>query len=104
MKFLLFQKICSDINSAFSKIDNYERKEAEFKEKKKRGDFVDENHLKSAVEEVKKAAETAQKAASDIEKKKLKAETEQDFVVSQVIAHIVEKRTKQKPVKKQELI
>ena len=94
----------SDINSAFSKIDNYERKEAEFKEKKKRGDFVDENHLKSAVEEVKKAAETAQKAASDIEKKKLKAETEQDFVVSQVIAHIVEKRTKQKPVKKQELI
>ena len=94
----------SDINSAFSKIDNYERKEAEFQEKKKRGDFVDENHLKSAVEEVKKAAETAQKAASDIEKKKLKAETEQDFVVSQVITHIVEKRTKQKPVKKQELI
>lgn len=94
----------SDINSAFSKLDNYERKSAEFQEKKKRGDFVDENHLKSAVEEVKKAEEAAQKAASDIEKKKLKAETEQDFVVSQVITHIVEKRTKQKPVKKQELI
>lgn len=94
----------SDINSAFNKLDNYERKEAEFQEKKKRGDFVDENHLKSAVEEVKKAEEAAQKAASDIEKKKLKAETEQDFVVSQVITHIVEKRTKQKPVKKQELI
>lgn len=94
----------SEINSAFSKIDNYKKKEAEFQEKKERGDFINENHLKSVQTEVEKAKETAQKAANDIEKKKLRAKNEQDSMVGQVIAHIEEKRNEQEPVKKQKPI
>lgn len=94
----------SSINSAFSKIDSYEKKEAEFQEKKKRGDFVDENHLKSALEEVKKAEATAQKAASEIEKKKLSAENKMDSVVGQVITRIEKERKQYESAKKQKPI
>lgn len=94
----------SVINSAFSKIDSYEKKEAEFQEKKECGYFISEEHLNNAFEEVKKAEATAQKAASEIEKKKSKAEKDPDSIVCQVIAHIEEKRKEQEPVKKQKPI
>lgn len=63
----------SAINSAYSKIDSYEKKEAEFQEKKRKGDFVSDSHYESACADVERARESAQKAAEDIEKKKQKA-------------------------------
>lgn len=89
----------SAINSAFSKIDSYEKKEAELQEKKARGGFVDENHFQSALAEVEKAKETAQKAVSEIEKKKTKIENEADSVVGQVITHIEKERKEREIVK-----
>lgn len=49
----------SAINSAYSKIDSYEKKQAELQEKRAHGDFIDTNHLENALEEVKKAEEAA---------------------------------------------
>lgn len=92
----------SAINSAYSKIDNYEKKQAELQEKRAHGDFIDTSHLENALEEVKKAEEAAQKATDELEKKKQKAENNPDSVVSQVIKRIEEKR--QQPVEKQKQI
>lgn len=90
----------SAINSAFNKIDIYEKKEAELQEKKQRGDFVDDVHFKNALAEVEKAKETAKKAANEIEKKKQKAANEPDAVVSQLITRIEKERKQREPVKK----
>lgn len=84
----------SAINSAFSKIDSYEKKEAELEEKKRRGDFVNDSHFENALANVKKAKETAEKAAAEIEKKKWKAANNPDAVVSQVITRIENDRHK----------
>ena len=92
----------SAINSAYSKIDNYEKKQAELQEKRAHRDFIDTSHLENALEEVKKAEEAAQKATDELEKKKQKAENNPDSVVSQVIKRIEEKR--QQPVEKQKQI
>lgn len=89
----------SAINSAFSKIDAYEKKEAELLEKKKHGDFVDESHFESALAEVEKAKETAQKAVNEIERKKQKAANEPETVVSQVITRIENERNQREPAK-----
>lgn len=89
----------SAINSAFGKIDSFEKKEAELQEKKARGDFVDENHFQRALAEVEKAKETAQKAASEIEKKKTKIENEPDSVIGQVITRIEKERKQRETVK-----
>ncbi len=90
----------SAINSAFNKIDIYEKKEAELQEKKQRGDFVDDVHFKNALAEVEKAKETAQKAVNEIEKKKQKAANEPDAVVSQLITRIEKERKEREPVKR----
>ena len=89
----------SAINSAFSKIDSYKKKEAELQEKKERGDFVDENHFQSALAEVEKAKETAKRAANEIEKKKTKTENEPNSVVGQVITRIEKERGQRETVK-----
>lgn len=94
----------SAINSAYSKIDVYEKKEAELQEKKKRGDFVDESHFKSALVEVEKAKETALKAANEIERKKQKAASEPEAVVSQVITRIEKERNQRESAKIQNSI
>ena len=91
----------SAINSAFCKIDSYQKKEAELSEKRTRGDYVDEQHLESARAELAKAKETAEKAAADIEKKKQKAANDPSAVVSQVISRI-EKEREEKSTKKHE--
>lgn len=82
----------SAINSAYSKIDSYEKKEAELKEKEKRGDFVNESHLENARADVERARESARKAAEDIEKRRQKAANDPDTVVSQVIARLEDER------------
>ena len=86
----------SAINSAYSKIDSYEKKEAELQEKKRKGDFVNDSHYESALADVERARESAQKAADDIEKKKQKAasdsESDSAVVVSQVISRLENER------------
>lgn len=89
----------SAINSAFSKIDSYKKKEAELQEKKVRGDFVDKNHFHSELAEVEKAKETAKKAAKEIEKKKAKTENEPYSVVGQVITRIEKERKQRETIK-----
>ena len=82
----------SAINSAYGKIDLYQKKEAELREKKRKGDFVNDSHYESAVADVERARESAQKAADDIEKKKQKAADNPDAVMSQVIARLEDER------------
>lgn len=94
----------SAINSAFSKIDSYKKKEAELQEKKERGDFVDENHFQNALAEVEKAKAQAEKATKEIEKKKIKTENEPDSVVGQVITHIEKKREQRETVEAEKTI
>lgn len=63
----------SAINSAYSKMDSYKKKETELQEKKHKGDFVNDSHYESACADVERARESARKAAEDIEKKRQKA-------------------------------
>ena len=80
----------SAINSAYKKIDTYEKKEAEFKEKETAGGFVDKGHRErelKVVLESKKEAETAQVR---IEKMKDKA----DDLMQKVIDRIEVERPK----------
>lgn len=86
----------SAINSAYSKIDNYEKKDAELQEKQERGEFIDDRHFQKVRQEVEKAKKVAVKAVSDIEKKKIRAENEPESVVSQVITHIEQERKQKK--------
>lgn len=80
----------SAINSAYKKIDTYEKKEAEFKVKETAGVFVDDEHRKRELKvilESKKEAETAQVR---IEKVKDKA----DDLMQKVIRRIEVERPK----------
>lgn len=80
----------SAVNSAYKKIDTYEKKEAEFKEKETAGGFVDEEHRERELEivlESKKEAETAQER---IERMKDKA----DDLMQKVIRRIEVERPK----------
>lgn len=92
----------SAINSAFNKIDLYEKKEAELQEKQNKGDFVNDSHFQTALAEVEKAKEAAKKAAIDIEKKKQRAADESIDVVTQVITRIETERAQREQDKKQE--
>lgn len=82
----------STINSAFKKIDDYEKKEADLQVKKRNGDFVNNDHLKAALANVKKAKLDAEKAKVEIERKKRKADADSNTVVSQVIKRIESER------------
>ena len=86
----------SAINSAYSKIDSYKKKEAELQEKKRKGDFVNDSHYESALADVERAKESAQRAADDIKKKKQKAannsESDSAIVVNQVILRLENER------------
>ena len=85
----------SAINSAYSKIDSYQKKEIEISEKQLRGDYVDKQHLASARTELAKAKETADKAVADIKKKKHKAADNKNTVVSKLILRIEKEREEQ---------
>lgn len=82
----------SDINSAFKKIEDYEKKEAEFTVKKQKGDYVNDEHLKTAEDAVAKAKLDAEKARIKIKKKKQKASDDSNSVVNKVIARIEDER------------
>lgn len=93
----------SAINSAFSKIDSYEKKNAELQEKKRKGDFVNKHHLEKTLTEVEKAKKIAEKAFTEIEKRKQKAVSDPKDVISQVIIRIEKERKQQESIKMQNL-
>lgn len=80
----------SAINSAYKKIDQYERKEAEFKEKVTAGVFVDEEHRERELRVVLESKKEAENAREKIEKMKDKA----DGLMQKVIQRIEIERPK----------
>ena len=80
----------SAINSAYKKIDSYEKKEAEFKEKEAASDFVDKEHRERELKTVIESKKDAATAQIQIERKKDKA----DNLMQKVISRIENERTK----------
>lgn len=84
----------STINSAFNKIDLFEKKEREYNEKEASGVFIDEEHRKTELEEIKKAELKAIEAKKEIGKKKKKAEENGNDVVAGLIERREDERIK----------
>jgi molecular chaperone HtpG len=80
----------SAINSAYKKIESYEKKEAEFKEKESAGVFVDHNHRERELEAVLETKKEAESAQVKIERMKYKA----DALMQKVIQRIEIERNK----------
>lgn len=85
----------SEINSAYDKINAYEKKVTEFEQKQKNGDFVDEDHKQKEAQAVEKAKENAEKAKNNIEKKKQKINQNPLNPANRIISRIEEERKKQ---------
>jgi len=80
----------STINSAYKKIDTYEKKETEFKVKETAGVFVDDEHHKQELKVVLESKKEAETAQVRIEKMKDKA----DDLMQKVIGRIEVERPK----------
>lgn len=74
----------SAMNSAYRKINNYEKRKAEFKEKEKTGIFVDDEHRERERDAVIESKKKAEKAQLQIEKMKSKS----DELIKKVIRRI----------------
>jgi Molecular chaperone, HSP90 family len=74
----------SAINSAYKKIDTYEKKEAEFKEKETAGSFVNKGHRDSEFNVVLRSKKDAQDAQVRIEKLKDKANDLMQKVIDRI--------------------
>ncbi len=88
----------SAINSAFNKIDFLAKKEAEFKEKEAKGVFVDTAHREAEFAEIKKAKSKAEEAKKNIEKKKKKADGNDNNVMGRLINRIETERNQKNPI------
>ena len=75
----------SEINSAYKKIDEAERKAADFETNINSGYYVDDTHIKRAEEEVERARQEAEKAKRLLEKKRNNDETESSSIVKKII-------------------
>lgn len=84
----------SAINSAFKKIETYEKKEAEFKKKEDEGDFVDAMHRDAELAEIEKAKIEAEKAKTIIEKKKQKVGSDVRAVTDKIIERLEKEQQK----------
>jgi hypothetical protein len=80
----------SAINSAYNKIDSYEKKDAEFKAKETNGAFLDDVHRKRELEVVQESKIKAEVAKDTIEKTKGRA----DNLTNKVISKIEDERPK----------
>jgi len=80
----------SDINSAYKKIDSFEKKETNFKVKEANSTFVDDAHHKHELKSVQDSKKEAEAAQIKIEKAKGKA----DNLTQRVISHIEAERAK----------
>lgn len=85
----------SDINSAYDKINAYEKKASEFLQKKEKGDFIDNDHQKQAAEAVQRAKQDAEKAKEAIEKKKQRIDSDPTNPANRIISRIEEERKQQ---------
>lgn len=83
----------SAINSAYRKIDDSMKMEADFYEKQKNSDFVDEKHLENERAKIEKAKADAEEAKAKIEKEKQKADEKGNAAMSSVIQGIESART-----------
>lgn len=90
----------SEINSAYDKINAYEKKATEFEQKQKNGDFVDEDHKQKEAQAVEKAKENAEKAKNNIEKKKQKIDQDPSNPANRIISRIEAERKKQEEEEK----
>ncbi|MEG0692132.1 MAG: ATP-binding protein [Oscillospiraceae bacterium] len=88
----------SAINSAFRRIDEYEKKQIDVENKKNSGDYVDEAHFQSVLDDLEKSRVAANKAQQDIEKKKQKASSDSNEVVSKVIERLEGDRKEQQSI------
>ncbi len=75
----------SEVNSAYKKIDEAERKAEDYEKKIDSGYFLDETHAQKAKEDVEKARQEAEKAKRLIEKKKNATDSESSAIVKQII-------------------
>jgi len=80
----------SAINSAYNKIDSYEKKDAEFKVKETNRSFLDDAHRKRELNVVQESKKIAEAAKGTIEKTKGKAEN----LTKKVISKIEDERNK----------
>lgn len=74
----------SAINSAYKKIDQYKKKESEFKEKETTGGFIDEEHRERELNEVLTSKKAAESAIGRIEKAKEKADGLTQKVINRI--------------------
>jgi len=81
----------SEINSAIKKIDTYEKKESEFKEKEVAKGFIDKDHREKELKIVVESKKEAEKAQILIEKKKDKADNP---LTQKIIQRIEDERPK----------
>ena len=84
----------SAINSAFGKIESYEKKETEFHQKEREGTFIDDDHREKAKQDLDQARILAAKASQEIEKKKEKSGDNPDSPVVKIIDRIENERRK----------
>ncbi len=80
----------SDINSAYKKIDSFEKKETNFKVKEANNTFIDDAHRKTELKSVQESKKEADAAQNRIEIAKGKA----DNLTQRVISHIEAERSK----------
>lgn len=92
----------SAINSAYKKIDTYEKKEAEFKEKEASRDFVDKEHRENELKSVIESRKTAETAHAQIEKMKNKADDPMKRVLNRIENDRVKPFTKEPNVFKEQ--
>lgn len=90
----------SAINSAYKKINAYEKLEAEFRAKEVSGSFVDEEHRKSELKIVLNSKAQAEDAKEKIRKVKEKA----DDIMQKVIQRIEKEQAKSMPKEERDII
>lgn len=78
----------STINSAIKKITNYEKEKAEHEKKINNGDYVDQDHINAGMAKLQRAKEKAEEGKKAIEKKKQKANKENNLLISSIIDRI----------------
>ncbi len=83
----------SAINSAFDKIESAAKKEAEFRAKEAKGEFVNTIHREAELAEIEKAKVKAGEAKAKIEKEKQKADEKDNAVTGRLIERIKTERT-----------
>lgn len=84
----------SAINSAFKKIESYEKREADFKKKEHEGQLTVPLLKEKELVEIEKAKEEAEKAKAAIDKKKQKTGSDVSAITNRIIQRLENKHNK----------